>query len=99
MRPRWTGKHGRDVLEQLEPAVERPGDNRVEGDVGIAVVDPVAPSAPGDHWEHDYAEAVHQARADERPAQGEAADGAHRGGAVPLHRRHGLDGIAADELA
>ena len=26
----WTGEHRRDVLEQLEPAVERPAGNQVE---------------------------------------------------------------------
>ena len=28
----WTGEHRRDVLEQLEPAVERPAGNQVERD-------------------------------------------------------------------
>src|SRR5207244_2578410 len=34
---------------------------------------------------------------EERPAQGEAAERTHRAGAVPLHRRHGLNRIPADE--
>jgi hypothetical protein len=58
VRAGWPGKHRREVLEQLEPAVERSAGNHVEGDIGITVVDPVAASAPGDHGEDDHAETV-----------------------------------------
>ena len=94
----WPGKHRRDILEQLEPAVERSAGDHVERDIGIAVVDPVAAGAPGDHREDDHAETVDQARLEERAAEGEAAERAHRAGAVLLHRGHGLDRIAADQL-
>jgi hypothetical protein len=58
MRRGRTGKHLRDILEQLESAVERLAGNHVEGDVGVPVVDPVAAGAPGDHGEDDDAETV-----------------------------------------
>jgi pimeloyl-ACP methyl ester carboxylesterase len=68
VRAGWTGKHCRDILEQLESAVERSAGNHVEGDIGITVIDPVAAGAPGDHGEDDHAKTVHQARLEERPA-------------------------------
>ena len=58
VRAGWPGKHRREVLEQLEPAVERSAGNHVEGDIGITVVDPVVASAPGDHGEDDHTETV-----------------------------------------
>src|SRR5436190_10862274 len=80
VRAGWTGEHRGDVLEQLESAVERSAGNHLEGDIGIPVVDPVAAGASGDHGEDDHAETVHQACLEERPAQGQAAEGAHRTG-------------------
>ena len=47
--------------------------HHVERDVGIAVVDPVAARAPGDHGEDDLSETVDQARLEERTARCEAA--------------------------
>jgi hypothetical protein len=58
------------VPEQLESAVEGSAGHHVERDIGIPVIDPVAPGAPGDHREDDHAESVDQDRLDERLAQG-----------------------------
>lgn len=68
MRTKWTGKHPGDVLKQLKSAVECPASNHVEGDIGIAVVDPLVAGVPGDHGEDDHAETVHEACLEERPA-------------------------------
>ena len=64
----------RDVFEELGAAVERAARDHVEGDVGIAVVDPFPARAPGDHREDEHPEAIDQAGRQQRPAQGEASD-------------------------
>ena len=97
MCARRTGKHRGAVLQQLNSAVERLAGNHVEGDIEITVVDPVVAGAPGDHGEDDHPETVHEACLEERPAQAETANGAHRAVAFPLHRSHSLDRILADQ--
>src|ERR687891_2749350 len=47
-------EHPGNVLEQLEPAVERAALDQVEGDVGIPVEDAVLPGGTGDDWENDH---------------------------------------------
>jgi len=81
----------------LKSAVERPAGNHVEGDIGITVIDPVVAGAPGDHGEDDHPETVHETCLEERPAQGEAAKGAHRAVNFPLHLSHSLDRIPAGQ--
>ena len=42
----WAREHPGDVLEELDPAVEGAAVDHVEGDVGVAVVDPLLAGAP-----------------------------------------------------
>ena len=65
MHAGWALEHPGDVLEQLEPAVERAAADQLERDVGISVVDAVVARAPGDDREDDHAEAVDQTRFEE----------------------------------
>src|SRR5205809_2596967 len=95
---RRPGQNRRSVLEQLDAPVERPAVDHVESDIGIAVVDPLPAAASGDDGKDNHAEAVHEAGLQQRPAQGEAANGAHRLGALGLHLPHGFNGVFSNEL-
>src|SRR5688572_239572 len=44
---RRTGEDGGHVLEELQPAVERPAGDHFEAHVRISVVDPLPPGAAG----------------------------------------------------
>jgi hypothetical protein len=93
-----TGEHPGDILEELDAVVERPAGNHVEGDIGVSDIDALAAGFTGDHGENDHPETVHQARLEKRPAQGQAAQRAQTGHAVPLHRSHSRDWVLPDEL-
>src|SRR5262245_52107091 len=67
-----------DVLEQLQPAVKGAVLHQFEGDVGVPVEDPVTAGGTGDDGEDDDPVTIHQAGLEKRPAEAEAADGAHR---------------------
>src|SRR5918996_2618892 len=84
-------EHGGDVLEQLEPIVERAALDQVEGDVRIPVEDALLPGGACDDGEYDHAEAVHHSGLEQRPAQAEAADSTHWSRVAPLHFLHGFD--------
>jgi len=67
MRPSYPAK------ARGKPGVpERPAGKHVEGDIGVSVIDALATRLPGYHGEDNHAIAVHQARLEERPAQGQA---------------------------
>jgi hypothetical protein len=84
-------EHRRNVLEQLEPTVERTAFDQVESDVWISLEETVLPSGAGDDREDDHTDAVHQAGSEQRPAQTDAADGAQGSLIAPLHVLHNLD--------
>src|SRR3954469_6563328 len=62
------------VLDQLDPAVEGPVLDHLEGDVGVAVVDAFCARGSGDHREHPDPEAVDESGFEQGPAQAEASD-------------------------
>ena len=54
-------EHRGNVLEQLEPTVERAPVDQIEGDVGIPIEQAVLAGGAGDDWEDDDTETVHYA--------------------------------------
>src|SRR5690349_19677924 len=72
---RWPSKNRRNVLKELDAAIEGAAADHVQRNIGIAVVDPFPAAASGDNGKDDHAEAVHQTGLQERAAQGQAADG------------------------
>ena len=64
---------------------------------GYNFVDPLLTGDPGDDWEDDHAEPVHEPGGKERATQREAARDPRRLGAALLHLSHGLDHISCHE--
>jgi hypothetical protein len=62
-----------DVLEQLQPPVERAVVDEFESDVRVSVEAAVATGGAGDDGEDDDPVTVHQTSAQERTAESEAA--------------------------
>jgi hypothetical protein len=79
---RWPDEHGGHVIEELEPAIEDPAVYHLERHIGIVIEDPIPARDAGDDGEDHHPEAVHQPGAKQRPAEGDAAEGA-RSGRVP----------------
>src|ERR687895_2010720 len=71
---RWLLQDAGPVLHQLEAPVEGAVADHVEGDVRVAVVDPLCSRGASDHREHHDPEAIDESGPQQRPAQAEAAD-------------------------
>src|ERR687897_3134137 len=90
---RWVLQDAGPILRQLDAPVEGAAADHVEGDVRVAVVDPLGSRGTGDHREHHDSEAIDESGAQQRPTQGDAADRAHGARALLLHRLDRFDGV------
>lgn len=63
-------QHSRHVLDQLDPAVEGAAVHHVEGNVGVAVIDPFLAGGASDDREHHHPEPVDKAGYQQRAATG-----------------------------
>src|SRR5215218_7719288 len=92
-----SGMQGGPVYQFLDVAVERPGLDQFQVEVGRTLEDRVQPGLTGDHREERHLDAVDQTGGHQRPVHRQAAVRAQRYLGLLLEPGDDVDGVAAHD--